>query len=188
MGKDLKDHFIGMNLKQKVRIKIEQMNIDNFSNQILFESIDCLFQFIQINMKILKDLKLNKRQCLPYIAIINGENLYAQAIDFDIKRYEKIRILIIGWGGDYITGRLLDYHYVKNHYRLKVVDLSRQKVLDADQKTIQQIEFVGQLNNLDDEYNALNADGTQSMFILTILEKKIKMRIKFSRGSVKYYK
>ena len=41
--KDLKDQFIGMNIKQKVRIKIQQMNIDIFSSQILLESIDHLF-------------------------------------------------------------------------------------------------------------------------------------------------
>ena len=37
----------------------------------------------------------------------------------------------------------------KNHYRLIAVDLSRQKVLDADPKAIQQIELVGQLKNPD---------------------------------------
>ena len=36
---------------------------------------------------------------------------------------------------------------IKNYYRLIAVDLSRQKELDADPKTIQQIEFVGQLRN-----------------------------------------
>ena len=41
--KDLKDKFIGMNIKQKVRIKIRQMNLDIFSNQILLESADYLF-------------------------------------------------------------------------------------------------------------------------------------------------
>ena len=41
--KNLKDQFIGMNIKQKVRIKIRQMNKYIFSNQILLESIDCLF-------------------------------------------------------------------------------------------------------------------------------------------------
>ena len=40
-AKDLKDRFIGMNLKQKVRLKL-QMNIDIFSCQILLESIDYL--------------------------------------------------------------------------------------------------------------------------------------------------
>ena len=39
---DLKGQFIGKNIKQKVRIKIQQMNIDIFSNQILLESIDYL--------------------------------------------------------------------------------------------------------------------------------------------------
>ena len=32
-----------MNIKQKVRIKIQQTNIDIFLNQVLFESIDNLF-------------------------------------------------------------------------------------------------------------------------------------------------
>ena len=35
LGKGLKDPFIEMNIKQKVRIKIQQMNIDVFSNQTL---------------------------------------------------------------------------------------------------------------------------------------------------------
>ena len=40
---NLKDQFIRMHLKQKVRIKIGQKNIDIFSNHILLESIDYLF-------------------------------------------------------------------------------------------------------------------------------------------------
>ena len=45
----------------------------------------------------------------------------------------------------FTTGYLLDYDYIKNHYKLIAVDLSRQKDLDADSKAIQQLEFVGQL-------------------------------------------
>ena len=33
-----------------------------------------------------------------------------------------------------------------NYYRLVIVDLCRQKELDADPNASQQIEFVGQLN------------------------------------------
>ena len=40
---------------------------------------------------------------------------------------------------------IMDYDYIKNHYRLIAVDVSRQKELDVDPKTIQQIEFFGQL-------------------------------------------
>ena len=46
------------NLFSKVRIKVQQMNIDIFSNQILLELIDYLFSFIQIKMLMLKYLML----------------------------------------------------------------------------------------------------------------------------------
>ena len=75
---------------------------------------------------------------------------------------------------------LLGYDYIKNHYRLIAVDLSRQKELDADPKAIQEIEFVWQLKNL----GRINANRTQSMFVLTILEKIKETRLKFSQGSV----
>ena len=54
----MKDQFIGTNIKQKVRLKILQMNKDIFSGQISLELIDYLLQVIQTKMKILKDLKL----------------------------------------------------------------------------------------------------------------------------------
>ena len=73
-----------------------------------------------------------------------------------------------------------DYEYIENRYKLITVDLSRPKELDADQKAIQPIEFVGQLKNTD----GVNADGTQSMFVLTILEKINEMRLKFPQESV----
>ena len=61
----------------------------------------------------------------------------------------------------------MDYDYIKNHYRLIAFDLSRTKDLDADPKAIRVIEFVGQLKNTD----GVNADGAQSMFVLTIIVK-----------------
>ena len=59
--------------------------------------------------------------------IISGKNFYYQATDSDMKRYEEIRKLTTGEGEDYTTGCLLGYNYVKSHYRLIAVDLSRQK-------------------------------------------------------------
>ena len=60
------------------------------------------------------------------------------------------------------------------------VGLSRQKKLDTDPKVIQQIEIVGQLNKLHAEDNGTDAGNDQSMFVLTILEKIRKTRLKFS--------
>ena len=73
-----------------------------------------------------------------------------------------------------------EYDYIKNHYRLIAVDLSKQKESDVDPKAIQQIEFVRELKNID----GINADGAKSTFILTILEKTKETRLKFSQGSV----
>ena len=56
--------------------------------------------------------------------IINWKNFYDQPIDSNIKSYEEIRKLTTGQGEDCTTGYLLDYEYIKNHYRLIAVDLS----------------------------------------------------------------
>ena len=46
-----------------------------------------------------------------------------------------------GKGEDYTTRSLLNYNYFKKHFKVVVVDLSKQKELDADPRSIQQIEF-----------------------------------------------
>ena len=111
-----------------------------------------------------------------YNSIIKRKNFYDQTIDSDIKWYEKIRELTTGQGEDYTTGCLLDHEYSW----LIAVDLSKKTQLDADPNAIQQTELVGQLKN----ENGINVDGTQSMVILTILEKIKEMRLKFTQGSV----
>ena len=70
---------------------------------------------------------------------------------------------------------MFDYDYIKNLYKLIAVDLSRQKELDADQKAIQKIRFVGQLKNEDGV-----SVGSQSVFILIVLEKIEETKLKFS--------
>ena len=65
-----------------------------------------------------------KRYYLPkgviknYNVIINWKNFHDQAIDSDIKRHEEIRKLTTGQGEDYTNWCLLDYEYIKNHYRI----------------------------------------------------------------------
>ena len=115
-----------------------------------------------------------------YDIIINRKNFYDQAIDSDIKRYEEIGKLTTRKDVDYSTGFLLDYDFIKSHYKLTETDLSRQKELDVDPKAFKQIETVGQLKSED----AINADGAESMFILPILEEIRETGSKFSRKSV----
>ena len=72
---------------------------------------------------------------------------------------------------------MLDYDYIKSHYRLIALDLSRQTELDSNPKAIQQTEFNGQLKKL-------NKNNVESTFILTVLEKIKKARLTFSQGIV----
>ena len=75
---------------------------------------------------------------------------------------------------------MLDYEFIKNHYRLIAVDLSGQKELDPNLKAIQKIEFAEQLKKLGNDRNAADAGNDQSIFVITILEKIKKTRLEFS--------
>ena len=66
---------------------------------------------------------------------------------------------------------MLDYKYFKDYYRLIVVDLSKQKELDADPKANQQIDFYGKL-------------GTNSQ-VCTVLEKSKETVLEFSKEQEK---
>ena len=93
--------------------------------------------------------KSYRKYFLPRIKIenynieIDGRNFYDQPINDSIKQYDEIRKISTGQGDDYTTGCLLDFAYFKNNYRLIAADLSKQKVLDADSRIIQQFIFIG---------------------------------------------
>ena len=58
------------------------------------------------------------------------------------KVYEKI--IDISRNNEYTTGNLLDYDYFKK-YKLIAIDLSKQQVLHENEDLIQQINFIGRL-------------------------------------------
>ena len=71
------------------------------------------------------------------------KKLLPQPINDLIKQYDEVRKVSIEQGDDCTTGSLL---YILLNYRLIVVDLSKQKALDADSRSIQQISFTGTVN------------------------------------------
>ena len=89
--------------------------------------------------------------------MIDGKNFFDQPVKNDKVTYENIRKIATGQGDDYTTGCLLDYIYFKNYYKMIVVDLSKQKALDADPKAIQQFNFTANLDR---------AGNTRLYFIL----------------------
>ena len=74
------------------------------------------------------------------------------------------------------TGCLLDYSYFGNNYRLIAADLSKQKVLDADSRAVQQIIFTGKIK-------ATVADTRVVIFY--ILEKSKETILEFLKGTTR---
>ena len=132
------------------KTRSENKNVTNEFRYFLesgFAGANRLFVLVYTNERNNSERFNGQKYYLPkgiirnYNVIIPGKNFYDQAIDSDIEPKEEIRKLTTGQGGDYTNGCLLDYDYIKNHYRLIAVDLSRKKELDADPKEIQQMKF-----------------------------------------------
>ena len=125
------------------------------------------------------DRTINDKYYLPTIEIedynimINGENVFNQPINNNKVTHENIGKTAIGQGDDYTTGCLLDYSFFANTYKMIAVDLSKQQALDADPRTIQQINFTANLDR---------AGNTRVYFILEEAKETI---LDFSQGTVK---
>ena len=72
----------------------------------------------------------------------------------------------IGHGDDCTTGCLLDYNYFNESLKMIATDLGKQGALDADPKTIQQINFTGNL--------ARDPNANTTMFFIAEEAKEIK--------------
>ena len=81
--------------------------------------------------------------------------------------YEKI--IDISRKNEYTTGNLLDYDYFKKYYKLIIViDLSKQQVLQENEYLIQQINFIGKLE--------------EAVNVFIIIEKKDNTILEFSQN------
>ena len=108
-----------------------------------------------------------------YNIMINGEHFFDQPIKNNKVTYENIRKIATGQGDDYTTGCLLDDSYFMHTYKMIAVDLSKQQLLDADPRAIQQINFP---ENLD------RAGNTRNYFILEEAKETI---LDFSQRTIK---
>ena len=68
-------------------------------------------------------------------------------LDLPIKNEEEAyqKIIDICKNNEYTTGNLLDYDSFKKYYKLIAIDLSKQQVLQENKDLIQQINFIGRL-------------------------------------------
>ena len=142
--KDLKDLYIGT-------------DITYYANDYIRELLDVSYQRVKRLFVLAYDntgdnpvtANSRRRHFRPRIKIenynieIDGRNFYDQLINDSIMQYNEVRKVSTAQGDDYMTGCLLDFAYFKKNYRLIATELSKQKVLDADLRVIQQIIFTG---------------------------------------------
>ena len=90
--------------------------------------------------------------------------------DLPIKTKEEAykKIIDISRNNEYTTGNSLDYDYFKKYYKLIAIDLSKQQVLQENEDLIQQINFIGKL------------EEAANVFI--IIEKKENTILEFSQN------
>ena len=98
--------------------------------------------------------------------IIDKLAIFDLPIKTEEEAYEKI--IDISRNNEYTTGKLLDYDYFKKYYKLIAIDLSKQQVLQENKDLIQQINFIGRL---EEETN-----------VFIIIEKKENTTLEFSQN------
>ena len=97
-----------------------------------------------------------------YNVVIDGRNFYHQPVKNNFITYNNIQKITTGQRDDYKIGCLLDYNYFNNLYKMIAIDLKKQQELDADPKSIQQINFIANIDR----------DGNTTMFFIIDEAKK----------------
>ena len=109
---------------------------------------------------------------LPRVMIKDYNVIIDKLAFFDLPKkteeeaYEKV--IDISRNNEYTTGNLLDYDYFKKYYKLIAIDLSKQQELEENEDLIQQINFIGRLE--------------QASNIFIIIEKKENTILEFSQN------
>ena len=101
-----------------------------------------------------------------YNVVINKLAFFDLPIKTEEEAYEKI--IYISRNNEYTTGNLLDYDYFKKYYKLIAIDLGKQQVLQENEDLIQQINFIGKLE--------------EAVDVFTIIEKKENTILEFSQN------
>ena len=109
---------------------------------------------------------LPKVMVKDFNVIINKLAFFDLPIKTKEEAYEKI--IDISRNNEYTAGNLLDYDYFKKYYKLIAIDLSKRQVLQENEDLIQQINFIGRL------------EEAANVFI--IIEKKENTILEFSQN------
>ena len=171
----MNDNFLAFSFSSGNICFLHLKNLNNFAEPS-FQGVNILFVLALENDE---QRTSHEAYYLPNVEIkdynimSNGENVFDQPIKNNKVTYDNIRKIATGQGDDYTTGCLLDYSYFMDTYKMIAVDLSKQQALDADPRTIQQINFTA------------NVDRAGNARVYFILEEAKETILDFSQGTVK---
>ena len=100
-----------------------------------------------------------------YNVIIDKLAIFDLPIKTEEEAYEKN--IDISRNNEYTTGNLLDYDYFKKYYKLIDIDLSKQQVLQENEDLIQQINFIGRLEEAANVFIIIEKKRTYRFRIFT---------------------
>ena len=155
--------------KYESSIKIFAQN--RYLNYLINPSFQGVNRLFVLSFENENDRKSDSTYYLPkveikdYNVMIDCIKFFDQPINSMNKTYENIRKIATGKGDDYTTGCLLDYPYFKKNYKMIAIDLSRQNVLDANPRAIQQINFTAKLDRLEIQQYSLLLKKQKKLFL-----------------------
>ena len=101
----------------------------------------------QGDRKVHTEYSLAKVEAKDYNVMSDGKNFFDQPVKSDLRTYDNVWNISTGQGDDYTAGCLLDYNYFTKYYKMIAIYLSNQQAVDSDAKSIQQINFTGNLEH-----------------------------------------
>ena len=169
----LKSSLTGINWN-KYQTKVSTEEVNQYLDFLINTSFQGVIIPFVLSFENECDGKVRTGYYLPKVEIKDC-NVMIDWKHFLISRLQKILEHMIIFENGYAAGCFLDYNCFKEHYKMIEVDLSEQKELDSDPKTIPEINFTGNLDK---------AEGSTMFFII---EEERETVLDFSQGTVKVF-
>ena len=169
---NLKSGFKREIIWNKYRSQMTTEAINNNLNILIDPTFTNVNRLFVLAYRIVDDRQSFSRFYLPnvmvkdYNVIIDKLEFFDLPIKTEEEAYEKI--IDISRKNEYTTGNLLDYDYFEKYYKLIAIDLSNQQVLQENEDLIQQISFIGRLE--------------QAANVFITIEKKENTLLEFSQN------
>ena len=169
---NLKSGFKREIIWNKYRSQMTTEAVNNNLNILIDPTFTNVYRLFVLAYQTADDRQSYSQFYLPKVIVKDYNAIIDKLAFFDFhtkteeEAYEKI--IDISKNNEYTTGNLLDYDYFKKYYKLIAIDLSKQQVLQENEDLIQQINFIGGL------------DEAANVFI--IIEKKENTILEFSQN------